>query len=267
MDAIEGLKRHVCIVCKSKKQGKNMIKHGSHWTCISCISSERSAAGSEIGAGALLLQVLNLYCGIGGNRKLWNGCHITAIENNPKVAAAYKRLYPNDTVIICDAHSYLLKNFYRFDFIWSSPPCQTHSHLNYFHQADAKRYIDLSLWQQIILLQHFFKGKYLIENVDMYYPPLLPPTAKIDRHLIWCNFPITKISLPKLNYLHWKRKQGGDDIKMYQEYLGIELVEKIYLSSKKAVQIYRNCVHPLMGKSLFDDYIRSMGTRALRAGV
>lgn len=68
------------------------------------------------------MKILNLYAGLGGNRKLWIGAEITAVENDPRIAAVYSRLYPEDTVIIGDAHQYLLENYSEFDFIWSSPP-------------------------------------------------------------------------------------------------------------------------------------------------
>ena len=68
------------------------------------------------------MKILNLYAGIGGNRKLWGVEHeITAVEYNEDIAAVYKDLYPNDTVIVGDAHEYLLKNYKEFDFIWASP--------------------------------------------------------------------------------------------------------------------------------------------------
>ncbi len=77
------------------------------------------------------LKVLNLYAGIGGNRKLWKDVEVTAIENNPKIAKIYQDFFPNDKVIVCDAHQYLLEHFEEFDFIWSSPPCPTHSKVRY----------------------------------------------------------------------------------------------------------------------------------------
>ena len=73
------------------------------------------------------IKVLNLYAGIGGNRKLWKGVEVTAIEINPEIAKIYQDFFPNDKVIITDAHQYLLEHYKEFDFIWSSPPCQTHS--------------------------------------------------------------------------------------------------------------------------------------------
>ena len=47
------------------------------------------------------MRILNLYAGIGGNRKLWGDEHeITAVESEKYIADAYKQLYPNDTTDI-----------------------------------------------------------------------------------------------------------------------------------------------------------------------
>jgi len=66
------------------------------------------------------MKILNLYAGIGGNRALWGDEHqITAVEYDKKIADKYAILYPNDIVIVADAHQYLLDNYERFDFIWT----------------------------------------------------------------------------------------------------------------------------------------------------
>ena len=144
------------------------------------------------------MKILNLYAGIGGNRKLWGDEHqITAVELNDKVAKKYKVLYPNDKVVITDAHEYLLEHYKDFDFIWSSPPCQTHSRANYFiHYTSGARYPDMKLWQEIIFLQQFYKGKYCVENVIGYYEPLIKP-INIGRHYLWANFNIYLIKQPQ----------------------------------------------------------------------
>tara|TARA_R110000737_G_scaffold86893_1_gene119585 strand:+ start:73 stop:666 length:594 start_codon:yes stop_codon:yes gene_type:complete len=145
------------------------------------------------------MKILNLYAGIGGNRKLWGDKHeITAIEYNEKIADKYRALYPDDKVVVADAHEYLLDHYKEFDFIWSSPPCQSHSTTNYFTQHIRKRpvYPLMSLYQEIIFLQNFYKGKYCIENVVSYYEPLIKP-LKIGRHYLWSNFNITNIEQPK----------------------------------------------------------------------
>jgi DNA (cytosine-5)-methyltransferase 1 len=76
------------------------------------------------------MKILNLYAGIGGNRKLWgNEYEVTAVEFDPKIAAIYKDFFPSDNVVVADAHQYLLDHFREYDFIWSSPPCPSHSRI------------------------------------------------------------------------------------------------------------------------------------------
>lgn len=144
------------------------------------------------------MKILNLYAGIGGNRKLWGDEHrITAIENNHKIAEIYQKNFPNDEVIGADAHQYLLEHFKEFDFIWSSPPCQSHSRTNYFLKAKGIiRYPDMNLYGEILFLQRYFKGKWVVENVISDYVPLIKP-KQIGRHYLWSNFNITSIKLPK----------------------------------------------------------------------
>jgi DNA (cytosine-5)-methyltransferase 1 len=138
------------------------------------------------------LKVLNLYAGIGGNRKYWQDVEVTAVEYDPKIAAVYKEFFPDDTVIVADAHQYLLEHYKEYEngFIWGSPPCPTHSGVNNFLNAQGViRYPDMSLWQEIIFLQHFCKGKFCIENVKSYYEPFLKPQIS-GRHYFWANFKI-----------------------------------------------------------------------------
>jgi len=178
------------------------------------------------------MKILNLYCGKGGNRELWGNKHeITAVEFNPKVAEMYKELYPNDTVIVTDAHQYLLDHYSEFDFIWTSPPCQTHSRANYFiNYITESRYPKMELWQEIIFLKTFFKGKFCVENVISYYEYFIPPTAEIGRHYLWSNFTIPKIELPK-----------GEVGTMMKQYVG----KKNHAHSKKLED--RNCVNAELG--------------------
>src|SRR3990167_9019318 len=163
------------------------------------------------------MKILNLYAGIGGNRKLWGDEHeITAVEYKPEIAQIYADLFPQDTIIVADAHEYLLKHYEEFDFIWSSPPCPTHSQLGRLRtlnkhnestgQYSPTRYPDMKLYQEIILLRHFFKGKYLVENVIAYYKPLIPP-QEIQRHHFWANFMINDITLEADNIDKGKVKE------------------------------------------------------------
>ncbi len=125
------------------------------------------------------MKILNLYAGLGGNRKKWEGCEVTAIECNEKIAAVYQRHNPNDNVVVGDAHEYLRENYSAFDFIWSSPPCQTHSKMAKATRHKNKRFPNMSLYEEILFLQHFFKGLWVVENVVPFYEPLIKPTQQV----------------------------------------------------------------------------------------
>ena len=136
------------------------------------------------------MKVLNLYAGIGGNRQLWEDVEITAVKNVDYIADAYEQMYPNDKVVREDAHQYLLEHYNEYDFVWSSPPCPTHSKLRMSH-PDSVFYPDMKLYEEILFLKHFFRGHWVVENVTSYYGPLVVPTAVIDRHFFWSNFDIS----------------------------------------------------------------------------
>lgn len=201
------------------------------------------------------MNILNLYAGLGGNRKLWGDEHdITAIEIDPEIAAIYKKHFPNDTVIVTDAHEYLLKHYSEFDFIWSSFPCTTHTRMNI--NFNIVRYPDLGLYEEIIFLKAYFKGKYCVENVIPYYEPLIIP-QQYNRHLFWCNFRIKttdKRNPPKqiqnIIAQNTKRKRKTFDgeivnIKTNQPHFGFDL-SNIKLKTRKD-KLLRNCVDPEIG--------------------
>jgi len=138
------------------------------------------------------MKILNLYACLGGNRYKWNDVksdiQVTAVELDPEAARLYQERFPNDKVIVADAHQYLLDHYKEFDFIWSSPPCPTHSRIQLSQYTTREmKYPDMKLYQEIIFLDKFFKGKYCIENVIPYYEPLIP-AKKRHRHLYWTNF-------------------------------------------------------------------------------
>lgn len=198
------------------------------------------------------MKILNLYAGIGGNRKLWGDEHeITAVELNPKIAECYKKLFPNDNVIIGDAHEYLRTHFRNFDFIWASPPCPTHSVLQMTRYYDEKlKYPDMTLYQEIIWLQTFFKGKWVIENVKPYYTPLIPPTFISNRHYFWSsNF----ILLPQFNDNYTSIR---DDVKaMAKAYnYDIEILKDAAVDYRL---VLRNLVVPQIGKNILDALLQT----------
>ena len=142
------------------------------------------------------MKILNLYACLGGNRYKWGDEHeITAVEIDPELARMYKERFPNDAVIVGDAHQYLLDHYKDFDFIWSSPPCPTHSRIQTslkYRETFKPCYPDMKLYEEIIFLEQFFKGKYCVENVIPYYD-LLIPGHKRDRHIYWTNFNLPNV--------------------------------------------------------------------------
>ena len=154
------------------------------------------------------MKILNLFAGIGGNRLLWDdvlpGVKVTAVEFDPEIANAYAKRYPNDKIIVGDAWNYAAKNYLDFDFIWASPPCQTHSRLNTANNIRndrTKRLPDFRLYELIVYLKFFCKKAFVIENVVPFYEPLIRPTVKIGRHLFWSNFYISEKSFQKSSKL------------------------------------------------------------------
>ncbi len=203
------------------------------------------------------MRILNLYAGIGGNRKLWEGHEITAVENVPEIAEVYQKLFPEDKVVIADAHQYLLDHHQEFDFIWSSPPCQSHSVCNHFLKGQGIfRYPDMKLWQEIIFLKHFFKGKYVVENVKSYYEPIYKPQV-IGRHYFWANFTIPEIKIDyvqigTMNRQASKEAQRKAIIREAQipELIDLHGLAGLDIKIKNKRQVLRNCVLPELGKHI-----------------
>ncbi len=201
------------------------------------------------------MKVLNLYAGLGGNRKLWTDCQVTAVELDPKVAAVYSRLFPQDGLVVGkDAHEYLVEYFEGFDFIWSSPPCQSHSKMDRANSRNKPRYPDLKLYEEILFLQTYFKGNWVVENVVPYYKPLITPSAQVGRHLFWSNLPLSvppidDVARPK-GFIASGGQATADQLK---KWLGLEFEGNVYYGKNHCpAQVLRNCVHPEIGRQVFD---------------
>lgn len=198
-----------------------------------------------------MIKVLNLYSGIGGNRKMWKDVDVVAVESDEKIAGVYLAQFPQDKMVIGDAHQYLIENHAEFDFIWSSPPCQSHSKMNLWSRHKTRRFPDMKLYEEILFLKHFCKDiKWCVENVVPYYEPLVQG-QKLGRHLVWTNFPVTDFDVPRpTNFI----KQGSNaGKKILMDWLGIHYKENIcYQTNHDPCQILRNCVHPKVGLHIFD---------------
>ena len=193
------------------------------------------------------MKVLNLYSGIGGNRKLWENVAVTAVELNEKIANIYKDFFPDDEVIIGDAHQYLLDNFEKYDFIWASPPCPTHSRPAFIGTYSKNgemlyrpKYPDMKLYEEILLLKHYFRGKWVVENVISFYKPMINP-VEVASHYFWCNFfvkPTKRVSRDHSGGIEALQERKQFNISSYS---GIDKIKTL-----------RNCVEPEVGKYIMD---------------
>ena len=198
------------------------------------------------------MKILNLYACLGGNRYKWNevkeDIEVVAVEWDEELAKLYQDRFPNDTVIVADAHQYLLDHYQEFDFIWSSPPCPTHSRARYWAigaNGKSPTYPNLNLYSEILLLDYHFKGKYVVENVIPYYEPMLNP-KKRGRHLYWTNF-----NLP--NNLQDRRfgiSQTKNELKGLSEFHSFDFSK--YKGNQNKVKIGRNLVDYEAGKTIFE---------------
>lgn len=203
------------------------------------------------------IKVLNLFAGLGGNRTKWGkNCEVTAIENNLQISEIYAKRFPLDTLKTGDAYDYLEKHYAEFDLIWLSPPCQTHSKMAISGQNKTPRIPDTRLYGCILFLDRYFEGKYIVENVNPYYNPLLPPTSEVGRHLIWSNFLIPKreFDAPK-KFISCQIK----DLCSFHQ-IPYDLIQNFNTSNWSnhdgKRQILRNCVDYRIGEYIMNCYLK-----------
>jgi DNA (cytosine-5)-methyltransferase 1 len=198
------------------------------------------------------MKILNLYACLGGNRYKWNDVkddiEVTAVELDPEAARLYQERFPNDKVIVADAHQYLLDHYKEFDFIWSSPPCPTHSRVRFTQKNQdfyIPKYPDMKLYQEIIFLQNHFDGKYVVENVIPYYEPLIP-AKKRGRHLYWTNFNLPNV----LSNRKVAISAGKDEVKKLCEFHDFDFYK--YKGKQLTNKMARNLVDYEAGKTIFE---------------
>ena len=199
-------------------------------------------------------KILNLYACLGCNWYKWNevkeDIEVTAVEWDEELAKLYQERFPNDKVIVADAHQYLLDHYKEFDFIWSSPPCPTHSRLVTSNKNKIKmKYPDMKLYQEVIFLDNFFKGRYVVENVIPFYTPLIP-SNKRGRHLYWTNFnlPNDINERPPIGI-----SQGVNEVKRLCEFHDYDFYK--YKGTQRRDKVARNLVDYEAGKTIFKSFL------------
>jgi DNA (cytosine-5)-methyltransferase 1 len=205
------------------------------------------------------MKILNLYACLGGNRYKWDEVakaegieiEVTAVEWDEELARLYQERFPNDTVIVSDAHKYLLDHFKEFDFIWSSPPCPSHSRARYWSSSNYDTtteaiYPDLKLYEEVLLLQHYFRsGKFVVENVIPYYEPLIT-AQKRGRHLYWTNFILPN----EVNDRGFKISQEKNELDALCKFHDYDFRQ--YKGKQPIVKIGRNLVDFEAGRTIFE---------------
>jgi len=199
------------------------------------------------------MKILNLYACLGGNRYKWDevtDVEVTAVEWDEELARLYQERFPNDKVIVADAHQYLLDHYQEFDFIWSSPPCPTHSRFNVSMKTKREmKYPDMNLYQEIIFLNNFFDGKYVVENVIPYYKPLIEAKER-NRHLYWTNFNLPNIVSKRKNPALGSIK---NEVKAFSEFHDYDF--RKYKGEQRMDKIARNLVDYEAGKTILETAI------------
>jgi DNA (cytosine-5)-methyltransferase 1 len=195
------------------------------------------------------MKILNLYACLGGNRYKWDevtDIEVTAVEWDEELARLYQERFPNDKVIVADAHQYLLDHYKEFDFIWSSPPCPTHSRLVQTNKNKIKmKYPDMKLYEEILFLKHLYTGKYVVENVIPYYEPLIQP-LKRHRHLYWTNFNLPNI----LTNREVRISSGTNEVQKLCEFHNFNFFK--YKGKQPTNKIARNLVDYEAGKTILE---------------
>jgi DNA (cytosine-5)-methyltransferase 1 len=221
------------------------------------------------------MKILNLYACLGGNRYKWDevapSLEITAVEIDPELARLYQERFHNDIVIVADAHQYLLDHYKEFDFIWSSPPCPSHSRARYWFSSNYETnidpiYPDMSLYQEILFLNHFFKGKYCVENVIPYYDPLIP-AKKRGRHLYWTNFNLPR-SINERNFEGLAKRSkdnpfGENEVKALCRYHDYDFTK--YKGEQRIDKIARNLVDYEAGKTILETALGIINNKSTQA--
>ena len=210
------------------------------------------------------MKILNLYACLGGNRYKWNevkdDIEVTAVELDEELARLYQQRFPNDKVIVADAHQYLLEHFEKFDFIWSSPPCPTHSRM-ILRKANRKyKYPDMKLYEEIILLNKFYKGYYCIENVIPYYNPLIPGKQR-GRHLYWTNFRLPNI----LSERKSPEMKGKGSIDRFSKFHNYDFYK--YKGKQHRGKLSRNLVDFEAGKTILETLLQIKENKLEQIGL
>lgn len=157
-------------------------------------------------------RLLDLFCGAGGAARGYQlaGFHVTGVDVAPQ------QHYAGDEFFQADAFEFLAGNWWRFDAIHASPPCQRYSLMTACRPGLSVQKPDfipkLRAWLK------FYAKPYVIENVPA--APIIDPTIlcgtmfglKLYRHRLFeTNFPVKAPAHPfhKVRAVHPDQWEPG----------------------------------------------------------
>ena len=128
----------------------------------------------------------------------------------------------------------------------SGPPCPSHSKARFARRETTEAiYPDMKLYEEILFLDKWFKGKYVVENVVPYYAPLIS-AKKRGRHLYWTNF-----NLPSdLGERKGGIMEGKDEVTEWCKFHDYDFRQ--YKGTQRMDKIARNLVDYEVGKTILD---------------
>lgn len=103
----------------------------------------------------------------------------------------------------------------------------------------------MSLYEEIIFLEHHFKGKYIVENIIPYYEPMRNP-QKRGRHLYWSNFILPNV----LTKREMRVISRTNEVKKLCEFHNYDFYK--YKGKQRIDKIARNLVDYEAGKTILE---------------
>lgn len=105
----------------------------------------------------------------------------------------------------------------------------------------------MKLYEEVIFLDNFFDGKYVVENVTPYYEPLIP-AKKRGRHLYWTNFNLpSDLKERKLDGILCEMRDEVNKLSKFHDY-----DFRKYKGKQPLNKIARNLVDYEAGRTIFE---------------
>jgi DNA (cytosine-5)-methyltransferase 1 len=111
----------------------------------------------------------------------------------------------------------------------------------------------MNLYEEILFLDQFYDGDWVVENVQPWYDELIPGT-EIGRHIFWSNYHIPRIREPERDFEFSSPTEANKE--RLEDWLGITVPDTIYLENNDPSQVLRNAVHPELGRHVFESRSR-----------